>query len=66
MSIGIAVFPDHALDSDTLEQAADRALYAAKNAGRDRIESFNGQNMTDRLPTPPQTANGSTAVVTSA
>ena len=39
LSVGVAVFPDHALDSDTLEQAADRALYTAKNAGRDRVET---------------------------
>ena len=39
LSVGIAIFPDHALDSDTLAQAADRALYAAKNAGRDRVET---------------------------
>ena len=39
LSIGIAAFPDNALDSDTLTQAADRALYAAKNAGRDRVET---------------------------
>ena len=35
VSIGVAVFPDHGnLASDVLE-AADAALYAAKNAGRD-------------------------------
>ena len=40
MSIGIAVLPDHAIDGDSLERSADRALYAAKNAGRDRVEVF--------------------------
>ena len=37
-SIGVAVLPDHALDAETLERAADRALYLAKTNGRDRIE----------------------------
>ena len=39
-SIGIAVLPDHAVDAGSLEQAADRALYAAKMTGRDRVETF--------------------------
>jgi diguanylate cyclase (GGDEF)-like protein len=38
-SIGIAVLPDDAGDAETLERAADRALYTAKNNGRDRIET---------------------------
>ena len=38
VSIGIAVLPDHALDAETLAQAADRALYSAKSLGRDRVE----------------------------
>ena len=37
-SIGVAVLPDHAHDPTSLEQAADRAVYAAKHNGRDRIE----------------------------
>jgi diguanylate cyclase (GGDEF)-like protein len=43
ISVGIAVFPDHALDSETLLRAADRAVYTAKNAGRDRVETFTGK-----------------------
>jgi diguanylate cyclase (GGDEF)-like protein len=37
-SIGVAVFPDDAGDEQGLELAADRALYAAKRNGRDRVE----------------------------
>jgi diguanylate cyclase (GGDEF)-like protein len=40
LSVGIAVLPEHALDGQSLERAADRALYAAKKAGRDRAEIF--------------------------
>jgi diguanylate cyclase (GGDEF)-like protein len=35
-SLGIALFPDHVDDPDSLMQAADAALYEAKGAGRDR------------------------------
>ena len=37
LSIGVALFPDHAHDAKTLVQVADRALYQAKRAGRDRV-----------------------------
>jgi diguanylate cyclase (GGDEF)-like protein len=43
ISVGVAVIPDHAVDGDSLLRAADRALYAAKNAGRDRTEVFTTQ-----------------------
>jgi len=36
-SLGIALFPDHAKDTDSLLRAADEALYAAKGAGRNRL-----------------------------
>ncbi|ROO51293.1 diguanylate cyclase (GGDEF)-like protein [Micromonospora sp. Llam0] len=35
VSIGIAVYPDHASDGEEVLDAADDALYAAKAAGRD-------------------------------
>jgi diguanylate cyclase (GGDEF)-like protein len=37
-SLGVATYPRDAVDSDTLVRMADRALYAAKNAGRNRVQ----------------------------
>lgn len=37
-SLGVATYPADALDSDTLVRMADRALYSAKGAGRNRVE----------------------------
>ena len=36
-SFGVAMFPEHAEDPESLLRAADQALYQAKAAGRDRI-----------------------------
>jgi diguanylate cyclase (GGDEF)-like protein len=38
VSIGVAVFPDHASTPDRLERLADAALYVAKRHGRNRVE----------------------------
>jgi len=38
LSIGVASFPDHGEDKDALLRAADRALYKAKDAGRNRVQ----------------------------
>jgi len=35
VSIGIAVYPEHGITAQQVLDAADDALYAAKNAGRD-------------------------------
>ncbi|MDI9611646.1 MAG: diguanylate cyclase [Acidobacteriota bacterium] len=36
-SMGVAVFPDHGRTAQELVEAADKALYHSKNAGRDRV-----------------------------
>jgi diguanylate cyclase (GGDEF)-like protein len=36
-SLGIALFPHHSEDTDSLLRAADEALYAAKGAGRYQV-----------------------------
>ena len=38
VSIGVAVFPEHASTPDRLERLADSALYVAKRQGRNRVE----------------------------
>lgn len=40
VSIGVASCPDHAETSQALVAAADKALYAAKEAGRNRVYSY--------------------------
>jgi diguanylate cyclase (GGDEF)-like protein len=38
ISAGVATYPEHAVDHEQLIVQADKALYAAKESGRDRIE----------------------------
>jgi len=40
VSIGISIYPDHALDAVTLLKYADIAMYRAKEEGRDRVVLF--------------------------
>ncbi|WP_245927291.1 PAS domain S-box protein [Aphanothece hegewaldii] len=40
VSIGLSCFPDHGKTMETLIQAADFALYQAKNEGRDRVVRY--------------------------
>ncbi|HWG93207.1 MAG TPA: GGDEF domain-containing protein, partial [Mycobacteriales bacterium] len=41
-SAGVATYPSHAGDADTLVRAADEALYQSKNSGRDRTTQSAG------------------------
>jgi diguanylate cyclase (GGDEF)-like protein len=41
-SAGVATYPSHAGDADTLVRAADEALYRSKHAGRDRTSVSEG------------------------
>jgi diguanylate cyclase (GGDEF)-like protein/PAS domain S-box-containing protein len=41
ISIGIACYPENGQTRETILRAADRALYGAKEAGRDHILSYN-------------------------
>jgi diguanylate cyclase (GGDEF)-like protein len=42
-SFGVAVYPEDAVDPGLLLRHADRALYAAKEAGRNRVEAAAGR-----------------------
>jgi diguanylate cyclase (GGDEF)-like protein len=46
-SFGVASYPDDSTDADHLRRTADRALYAAKQAGRDRVETVSRSARTD-------------------
>jgi diguanylate cyclase (GGDEF)-like protein len=47
LSVGIAMFPEHGDDWRAVLQAADTALYAAKAAGRNRVEMAEGAPQTE-------------------
>ncbi|TMH24383.1 MAG: GGDEF domain-containing protein, partial [Betaproteobacteria bacterium] len=40
VSLGVAVFPDHASESEELLRHADEALYLAKQTGRNRVVAY--------------------------
>ena len=39
-SVGIAFFPTNTVDSDELIRMADKALYAAKNEGKNKVNIY--------------------------
>jgi diguanylate cyclase (GGDEF)-like protein len=43
ISIGIAMFPEHAQECSLLIDKADKALYEAKRSGRNRVCVYHGE-----------------------
>ena len=43
VSIGVAAYPGHGEDFESLARNADRALYISKNQGRNRVTVFSGE-----------------------
>lgn len=44
-SLGVALYPDHGTDADTLLRAADAALYEAKRDGKNRTQLARGSRL---------------------
>lgn len=42
VSIGIACYPDHGADFESILESADQAMYASKAAGKNRTTSYSG------------------------
>ncbi|HET7200328.1 MAG TPA: diguanylate cyclase [Burkholderiales bacterium] len=54
VSLGVAVFPFHAHDGDSLFRRADEALYEAKGTGRDRVVVAASNPVAPQPPVPEQ------------
>ena len=48
-SVGVAIYPDHGDDMDTLMRHADAAMYQAKSGGRDHARMFTPQMQEQQL-----------------
>ncbi len=53
LSLGVAVFPEHGLTGDAVIQAADAALYRAKQGGRNRVAVSESASSVDITKVPP-------------
>ena len=49
ISMGIACFPEHGQTREAILRAADQAMYAAKEAGRDHILSYSEIRLSDEV-----------------
>jgi diguanylate cyclase len=45
ISLGIATYPDSAEDNESLFKNADKALYKAKNSGRNRVCYYSSNSL---------------------
>lgn len=48
-SVGIAIFPDHGEDEETLLKHADSAMYIAKEAGKNNYQYYNAESTSQSL-----------------
>jgi diguanylate cyclase (GGDEF)-like protein len=49
ISMGIACYPENGQTREAILRAADQAMYAAKDAGRDHILSYNQLQLSEEL-----------------
>jgi diguanylate cyclase (GGDEF)-like protein/PAS domain S-box-containing protein len=49
LSLGVACFPEHGLTGEAVIQAADAALYRAKQEGRDRVITASDESCTNTI-----------------
>jgi len=57
ISIGVSIYPQHGTNSASLIEAADKALYMAKNSGRNRVVVF-GEKEISHIPNPNKKSEG--------
>ncbi|HMI99492.1 MAG TPA: response regulator [Gaiellaceae bacterium] len=53
VTVGVATFPKHASSAEDLLRKADTALYAAKFAGKNRVQLFSGEQVDAQVPDVP-------------
>lgn len=57
-SMGLSVFPEDGADGESLQRAADAALYSAKREGKNRVRPASAAANTTQASAPPAMANG--------